>query len=150
LKKFEFKLHRLLEIREAREREIENELAGLLSVQNIEKTRQEKLKTGIVEEEMRFQKKLKKGEYTTKQLIMFEKYIDVSHRAIDSTQVRIDKMEPGIHDIRKKLIQASKDKKVVEKLKEKKFKEYEYEMNREIAKENDDTNQKIYYRRIHN
>ena len=36
------------------------------------------------------------------------------------------------------------EKKVVEKLKERKMKEHLYEVNREIAKENDDINQKIF------
>ena len=36
----------------------------------------------------------------------------------------------------------------VEKLKDRKYEEFEYEYNREQAKENDDMNQKLYHRKI--
>ena len=36
---------------------------------------------------------------------------------------------------------------MVEKLKERRWNEFLYEYNREIAKENDDTNQKIFVKR---
>jgi len=45
-------------------------------------------------------------------------------------------------------VEASREKKVVEKLKERKRKQYMYDLNREIVKENDDANQKVYVRRL--
>jgi flagellar export protein FliJ len=57
-------------------------------------------------------------------------------------------MEPEIQSVRERLIEASREKKIVEKLKERKRLEYDYEVNREIAKENDDMNQKIFIKRM--
>ena len=41
MKKFKFGLQKLLELREAREREVKNELAKIVSIQNRERVKQE-------------------------------------------------------------------------------------------------------------
>jgi len=149
MKKFDFKLQKLLEIREAHERDVKNELASLVSIQNVERTKQEELLKHISSEQTSFRERLKTGAFTAKEAMLFEKFVDISRRAVDLSQDKIMEMEPGIREVRERLIQASKEKKVVEKLKEKKRAEFDYDLNREIAKENDDINQKIYLRKQH-
>jgi len=147
MKKFEFKLQRLLDIRKAQEKEVQNELAQLVSVQNVERIKQDELRSGINKHQTDFQKKLRSGKASPEEAILFEKYVDISLRAISVAGDRISDMEPDINKVRARLIAASKEKKVVEKLKEKKKAEYDYDYNREIAKESDDMNQKIYLRK---
>ncbi len=146
MKKFSFRLQKLLDIRERKEREIQYELSRVMAVQNRERQKQEDLRSGIEAEQRRFSEKLRQGKFTAREAMMFEKYVDVSLRAIDTAQKKIEAMEPGIREIRQRLVEASKQKKVVERLKERKFEEYTYETNREIAKENDDINQKLFNR----
>lgn len=147
MKRFKFKLQKLLDLRERREREVQNELSRLLSIQNREKEKQEELKSSIEQYINSFQDKLRKGIHTIPDIVIFERYVDVSTRAIDVAQERIDSMEPEIMKVREKLIEASREKKVVEKLKDKRFDEYNYKLNREIMKENDDVNQNIFIRK---
>ncbi|HPA73162.1 MAG TPA: flagellar FliJ family protein, partial [Spirochaetota bacterium] len=63
-------------------------------------------------------------------------------------QQKIDGMEEEISKVRERLVEASREKKVVDKLRERKLREYQYELNREAAKETDDANQKLYVRRL--
>ncbi len=147
MKKFEFRLQRLLDIREAKEREIKNELAAIVAVQNREKMRQEEYRSGIQQQRDKFRAKMLGGRFSYNEAMMFERYVEFAHRVIKSQQEKIDAMEPEIRKVRERLVEASRDRRVVEKLRERKWNEYMYEYNREVAKENDDMNQKLYLRR---
>ncbi|MFC1669055.1 flagellar export protein FliJ [Spirochaetota bacterium] len=149
MKKFEFKLEKLLDMRLAKEREVQNELAALLALQNREKVKQEELKRSILDHQKKFQKKLRLGDYSVNENLIYEKYVDISLRAIDVSEEKIQGMEPGIKKVRKRLVEASKERRVVEKLKERKLEEYNFKLNREIAKENDDMNINLFNRTIH-
>ena len=144
MKKFKFRLQTLLDIREVREREIQYELAKIVSLQNLEREKQAALRRRIDEQKNLFGIKLKKGSYSAGEAILFERFVDVSLRAITTAEDRIKSMEPQIQEVRKRLIEASRARKVVEKLKDRKQTQYNYEVNRELGKENDETNQKIY------
>ncbi|MBN2158350.1 MAG: flagellar export protein FliJ [Spirochaetes bacterium] len=144
MKKFKFKLQTLLNIREAREREIQYELARILSVQNRERERQAELRRRIEEQKSLFGERLKRGAFSSGEAILFERFVDVSLRAIDTAEERIRGMEPQIQEVRSRLVEASRARKVVEKLRDRKQAQHAYEVNRELNKENDETNQKIY------
>lgn len=148
MKRFEFRLQKLLDLREAREKEIKSELAVLLRKQNEERVKQENLRRGIESQRKDFSEKFRLGRYSPGEAILFERYVDVSLRAIATAEERIKAMEPAIEKVRLRLVEASRAKKVVEKLKERKLEEYNYETNRELAKENDDMNQKMFTNRL--
>ncbi len=148
MKKFHFTLQRLLDIREARETEIKHELMKVLSLQNQERVLQDQLRNKIKQFEVQQSEKMKKGFFSAEEVLMLMRYSDVSRKAIIESQRRIDELQPEVDRIRERLVAASRDKKVVEKLKDRKFEEFEYEYNREQAKENDDMNQKLYHRKI--
>ena len=148
MKKFIFTLQKLLELREAREREVKNELARIVSIQNRERVKQDQLRRDIQENQNRLRSGMRKGDISAEDIVLYEKYFHVSHRAIDIAGDKILSMEPEVNRIREKLVQASKDRKIVEKLRERKLEEYEYLLNRETAKENDDINQNVFNRRI--
>ena len=137
----------LLDIREAREKEIQGELAVLLSIQNLERAKQEEFRNKITAERDRFTRKVRSGDFSYRESMMFERYVEFAHTVIESAQRKIDSMEGEIARVREKLVEASREKKVVEKLREKKKLEHLYELNREIARENDDANQKLFVRK---
>jgi flagellar FliJ protein len=147
MKSFKFRLQRLLDIREAKEKNIKNELAAILTVQNRERLKQEHYRKSVEEQHAKFADLIKAGRYSYSAAAAFERYIDFAHRVIRDQQERIDAMEPEIQKVRDRLVEASRERKVVEKLKERRWNEFMYEYNREIAKENDDTNQKIFVKR---
>ena len=144
MKKFKFNLQKLLELREAKEREVMNELSALVSRQNVERQKQETLQMNLGAEHSKITQKMRLGNITSDEVLNYARYVVLSEMAIKSTGRSIDSYEPSISKVRVRLINASKEKKVVEKLREKKIEEFNYAMNREIVKENDDANQRIY------
>lgn len=144
MKKFKFRLQTLLTIREVREREVQYELAKIVSLQNLEREKQADLRKRINEQKDLFGDKLKQGKYSASEAILFERFLDVSLRAIGTAEERIRSMEPQIQEVRNRLIEVSRERKVVEKLRDRKRTQHAYEVNRELGKENDETNQKIY------
>ena len=145
MKKFEFKLHKLLDIREAAEKKIKNELAVLLNMQNAVKLRQQNFRDRIIIEREIFGKRMRDKQIAYQDILMFERFTDSTTKAIEIAEQEILGMEGAILEVRDRLLEASRERKVVEKLKERKWKQYMYELNRETGKENDDMNQKIYY-----
>ncbi|TFH41430.1 MAG: hypothetical protein E4G96_05500 [Chrysiogenales bacterium] len=144
MKKFTFRLQTRLNLRETREREIRNELAKIVSLQNRERDKQADLRRRIEEQKSLFGDKLKRGSYSPGEAIIFERFVDVSLRAIDTAEGRIREMEPLVREVRARLVDASRARKVVDKLKERRKAEYDYGLNRELAKENDESNSRIY------
>ena len=147
IKKFHFSLQKLLEMREAREQEIKHELSRLLARQNAERVLQDTLRQAIHQQGAHQREKMHKGTARVDDSILFERFVTSSLRAIDAAEVKIRNMEPGIQEVRDRMVIASRERKIVEKLRERKLEEYTYLVNREVAKENDDMNQKIYGRR---
>jgi flagellar FliJ protein len=148
LKKFRFTLQKLLDIREAKENEIKNELMKVLALQNKERILQDELRTKIIRYENQYSNNIKKGQFQPDQMMSILRYTDVARKAILEAERRIESFQPEVVRVREKLVAASRDKKIVEKLKERKYEEFEYEFNKEIAKENDDMNQKLYHRKL--
>ena len=148
MKKFKFSLQKLLDIREAKETEIKHELMKVLGIQNRDRMLQENLRGKIIRYETEYGEKLKRGICSPEEAMFLMRYVDVSRNAIVEAQRRIDDIQPIVNEIRGRLVIASREKKIVEKLKERKFEEYTYEFNRSIAKENDDMNQKLYHRKL--
>ena len=146
MKKFEFRLQKLLDIREAAEKKVQNELAELVNEQNILRLKCDEYKRKISEERVKLSKKI--GEKLSyDELLMFERFVDITGKAIDHSEQQAENMECDIQKVREKLAETSKERKVVENLKERRWREYLYEFNRETVKENDDMNQKIFIRR---
>lgn len=147
MKKFKFKLQKLLDIREAFEKKIKNELAELVNLQNIERNKQVELQQRMLERKNVIRTLIQNKTFSYGEVMMYEKFTDSASKAINIAEYKIKQMEPGIQRVREKLVEASREKKVVEKLKERQFKDYLYKLNREIAKENDDMNQKIFLKK---
>ncbi|MDY6932814.1 MAG: flagellar FliJ family protein [Spirochaetota bacterium] len=147
MKRFEFKLQRLLDLRIAEEKEIQRKLAELISSQNAERLRQEEYRQRVSSERIKFSDKLKNEVYTYNDIMNFQRFKDSSFTIIKSLNERINSYNPEIQRIRDQLNEASKKRKVVEHLRDKRWKEYLIDLNREIIKENDDSNQKLYSRR---
>ena len=144
MKKFRFNLQRLLDLREAKEKEVMNELSALVSKQNVERQKQETLQMNLSTEHSNVKQKMRLGNLTSEEVMTYARFVTLSETAIKFSDKKIDSYEPSISKVRHRLIHASKEKKVVEKLRERRIEQFNYELNREIAKENDDANQKIY------
>lgn len=148
MRRFRFKLEALLGLRKVREKEVQTELSKLLNIQNIERTKQVNYQQQIAGEHRKLNEKIQDGMYSYSEAIVFERFVEFANRVIKNAQDKIDSMEPGIQKVRDRLIEVSKERKVIERLKEKKWQEYREELNREEAKENDDLNQSRFVRKM--
>ncbi|MCU0821584.1 MAG: hypothetical protein MUC95_03810, partial [Spirochaetes bacterium] len=83
MKKFEFRLQTLLDIREASEKKIKNELAVLLNKQNAVKLRQRTFRERILTERENFGKKMRGKQIAYQDIVMFERFTDSTTRAIE-------------------------------------------------------------------
>jgi flagellar FliJ protein len=144
MKKFQFRLQTLLDIRISKEHAIKAELAMLIAKQNEEIAMQEEYRKKIKEYYNKLSKKMRDGTFSYSEALMCERFAYNAQKAIDLSKKRVEQMQPEIDRVRQKLMQASKERKVVERLKEKKYEEYMYQFNREMGKELDDLNQRIY------
>jgi len=144
MKKFQFRLQTLLDIRISKEHAIKAELAMLIAKQNEEIAMQEEYRRKVKEHYNKLSKKMRDGTFSYSEALMCERFAYNAQKAIDLSKKRVEQMQPEIDRVRQKLIQASKERKVVERLKEKKYEEYMYQFNREMGKELDDLNQRIY------
>lgn len=148
MKKFQFRLQKLLDIREAFEKQIKNELAAVIGRQNIERAKRDDLLSGIDAEKKIYSERIRRGIFSANEAMIFERFIDSSRRGVVSTEKNIEAIEPDVAEVRQRLLIASRDRKVVEKLKERRFDEFNYEYNKNESKENDDLNQKLFARRV--
>lgn len=148
MKKFVFNLQALLNIRGAREREIQYELSHVVGQQNRERLVQDELRAKMDGQKIRYGQRLRSGAASTSEAMQFQRFIDSAIHAIAGAETRIQALEPKVQEIRARLIEASREKKVVEKLRERKLVDYHYEVNRELAKEADELNQKRYARLV--
>ncbi len=144
MKKFEFRLQTLLDLRISKEHAIKAELAQLIAKQNAEIALQEDYKRRVTEYYARLSANMRQGTFSYSEALMCERFAYTAEKAIALSQKRVDQMQPEIEKVRQRLIQASKERKVVERLKEKKYEEYMYQYNREMGKELDDLNQRMY------
>ncbi|MCP4728359.1 MAG: flagellar export protein FliJ, partial [bacterium] len=131
MKKFEFNLQKLLDIREAAEKQVQNELAKLVNKQNAIRLKQQELQKNISNERKAFSQRIKESEFSYSDVLVFERFVDNSSRAIEFSEQQIEDMEYDVQKVRDRLVEVSKERKVVERLKENRWKEYQYELNRE-------------------
>jgi len=144
MKKFEFRLQTLLDLRISKEHAIKAELARLIAKQNAEIALQQDYKRRVKEYYARLSANMRKGTFSYSEALMCERFAYNAQKAIELSQKRVEQMQPEIEKVRQRLIQASKERKVVERLKERKYEEYMYQYNREMGKELDDLNQRMY------
>lgn len=148
MKKFKFRLEKLLDAKVAKEKAIQNELAKAVGEQNIFRAKQSEYRSRVAAQKDDFHKRFVNKTVNFSELEMYHRFEVFAEKVVDDAQQKIDAMEPAIHRIRLRLTEASKERRTIEKLKERRFNEWKYNVTRAEDKENDDMNQKIYVRRM--
>jgi flagellar protein FliJ len=148
MKKFKFRLQKLLEAKKAQEKAIQNELIPLVGEQNRLRMKQQEYMQKVAAQRDTYHTLMEEGKTDFKSLQLFNKFSDFVDKFLQGSQQEIDAMQPDIDKVNGRLIEATKERRVLEKLKERRYNEWLYEVNRADNKENDDMNQKIYMRNI--
>lgn len=120
MKKFQFKFQTVLNVKEKKEEALKRELMKLQAL----KIEQEQLLAKIDEEKAAMSRQ--KGAENTRgtsiqQLQAFEGYISVLRHQMDLTGKRIEELEGKVVDKRAEVVEASREKKTFERLKDKHF-----------------------------
>jgi flagellar FliJ protein len=123
MKKFQFKFDTILRVKEKREELLKHEFMKL----NALKLEEEKILSDIKEKRAYISRE--KSDSSTsgvdiQSLIYFEQYLTVLLNKIDQTKKNIKEFEMKADSKREEVVEASKEKKVFEKLKERQFDQF--------------------------
>ena len=129
MKKFRFSLEKVLEIKEVEEKVIQKKLLLIQNeiietekkiISNREKISVERKKISLLSENI----------INSMEIMIHYKYIDGLTSEIESLQENLKRLKLQEFQIKKELIEKSKEKKALEKLKEIKFEEFKKDYNR--------------------
>ncbi len=128
MKKFKFKLETVLNVKERKEEQLKHELLKLqaLKIQEEQFLAEVKEKRAYISREKSNENK--KGT-DIQSLIHFEQYLGVLLKKIDDAKKNIKVLEKKADIKREEVVEASREKKVFEKLKEKQFGEFQRVVN---------------------
>lgn len=118
---FDFKLQKVLDYRENIEKVSKEEFSYKLSIFNKEK---EDLKTLLSKREIIKSKSYTEALKTSNDLIVYQRYVDFLDTSIINKKALIEKAEKELEKARLNLIKSTKDKKIMEILKENAFEDY--------------------------
>lgn len=126
MKKFEFKLETVLKMRIRHEEQCQKDLQAAEKLQ-MEAARQVEIRQGQIEETVGFYKKSMAGKFDLFTVTNFQDYLQWLTRLLDQDIRQLDECNRRVAFARNRLIEASKEKKIVEKLKEQAYQQYQAE-----------------------
>ena len=108
MKRFKFRLEKLLEAKVAKEKEIQHELAKAIGEQNVFRTKQHEYRARVTAQKDEFHERFLKKSVNFPELEMFHRFEIFAAKVIADSQQKIDAMEPAINRIRMRLAEASR------------------------------------------
>ena len=130
MKKFEFRLQKLFEIRDRKEKEIKNKLGYLIKVQKQEEEEKKILINDLKRKDYNYRKNFLFSDFNISEALSHENFSRVNCKKIQNLEIKKKDMDLKIKRIKKNLLEASIQKKVVEKIKDKKIKEYSQDLKK--------------------
>lgn len=137
MKRFQFRFQALLNVEQHKEDAVKQELKTLLYNLQREKETLSNLQTIYLAQQEEFARK-QFGRISPEELKLYEAYIFTLSNQITSQQVKVKECEAEADIVRQKLIEISKRRKMLEKLREKKKKEHEYLLQQSENKQLDE------------
>jgi len=125
MKKFSFKLQKVIDVKESMEKKKMIELAEAEHQLSLERKKLEGLVTKIYDYKKEYDKKKKDGPITASEAGLFIRYIEKLTEDMRMQKQNIKIKEEQAKVKREELISVVKDKKILEKLKERKFTDYQ-------------------------
>jgi len=134
---YKFRLQKLLDYKTKVEEEKKNKLGSAVKRLEKEKRKMAELKKEFSDMQSLFQEKTSQG-MAVNELKILANYIDYYKRGIKAQKVRIKMAEDYLSACREELIAATREKKMIEKIKEKDYSKYLYEEQKKEEKLVDD------------
>lgn len=123
MKKFKFRLNTVLKVKQKKEDSLKTELVGLKKILELETSRLNKLKN----DKLACQKELKQlrsKDIDINKLALYEYYLEALKQKIANQTSRVEGCKVAVGEKKAELLEASKEKKAVEKLHDKRYSEY--------------------------
>jgi flagellar FliJ protein len=134
--KFSFRLQSVLNVKNQQEDNIKNELGKALRRLDNEKHKLTQLKSSLIDLEAQFNEKVKKSDVY--KLIKFNEYLSLITSKIKLQKENVNCAALNVDKVREELVKAVKERKILDKLKEKKKNEYFQEQKWFEQKTNDE------------
>lgn len=134
--RFIFKLESVLNIKQQQEDNKKNELGKAIQMLESERQKLTGLENSQAETVREFNEKAKKT--TVHKLIEFNEFLSLLNSRIKSQKENVNNASLYVDKIREELLMAVKERKILEKLKEKKHEEYLIEQKKLEQKTNDE------------
>lgn len=134
--KFTFRLEAVLNVKRQQEENIKNELGKAMQKLETEKQKLAQLESSMEKTIAEFNLKTKKT--TVHKLIEFNEYISLLKTDIKQQKETVIKAALNVDKIREELVKAVQERKILEKLKDKKHEEYLIEQKKLEQKTNDE------------
>lgn len=134
--KFNFRLQSVLKVKSQQEDNLKNELGKAIRKLEDEKRKLAKLEDELSSLSAKFNEKAKKA--TVKKLIEYKEYLSLLTPRIKSQKENVNCAALNVDRIREELLQAVKERQILEKLKEKKKEEFLLEEKKLEQKINDE------------
>lgn len=131
MKRFVFKLQKLLDIRVHKEKRIKNELAKAQFERNTIFFKREGYSRELESGRAKMAEDLKNSVLSGETLQMYQRYFNRLKEQISHKDAEIRSADERIAVINERLIEARKERRILERLKENQWKEYQYEVRKE-------------------
>ncbi len=134
--KFIFKLQSVLNLRKQKEDNIKNELGIAIQRLEQEKRRLSELENTLDATVREFNEKTRKT--TVHELIEYNEYLSLLNSRIKSQKDNVNNAAQYVDKVREELVKAVKDRKILEKLKERHYEEFLLKQKKLEQKTNDE------------
>ncbi len=134
--KFNFRLQAVLNVKTQQENNLKNELGKAIQKLETEKRKLVVLENALNDLDTEFNEKTKKA--TVKKLIEYNNYRSLLTVKIKLQKERVNCEAQNVDKVREELVKAVKERKILDKLKEKKKEEYLLEQKQLEQKTNDE------------
>ena len=147
MKRFLYRFQRILEVKEGVKNSCRAELAEVLSVINREKTQLEFFNR-VKQKHMSSDRGVKSLQFNVELLRTGANYSLMLQRKIEEQKQQIGQIEAVLEDKRKNLLEAEKERRIYEKLKDRDQKLYLREQKREERKQLDQVGERIHHQKL--
>ena len=147
MKRFRYRFQRILEIKEGLEKSCRAEYAEIMSLFNKE-TAQLEYVNGVKNSHMRSDRGENALRFNIELLRTGANYSLMLHRKIEEQKQQIGQIESILEDKRKNLLEAEKERRIYEKLKERDYRLYLTDYKREERKRLDEVGERIHHGKL--
>lgn len=133
MKKFVFRLETVLDLRKRKEEEVQQKLSKILDMERIVREELDSIRQKQFSYRQKIEK-LKSNIGKINDLLTYQCYVDSLQNQIEELEKRLYEIGQLVMQVRQELAEAAKERKIIEKMKEKDLEEYMFMVrNKEIS-----------------